>query len=87
MDAAISAERCPEPSRDPEGSCRPGGEREVVLPAVFAVAEHMYAECRHQALTWDCIRWEDGEVLVCKSLRRDGYSSGHHIWAYTKTGR
>ena len=38
-------------------------------------------------LTWDCICWEDGEVLVCKSLRRDGYSSGHHSWAFTKTGR
>ena len=27
-----------------------------------------------RGLTSDCIRWEDGEVLVCKSLRRDGYS-------------
>jgi integrase len=26
-------------------------------------------------------------MLVCKSLRRDGYSSGHHSWASTKTGR
>ncbi|WP_240789311.1 site-specific integrase [Synechococcus sp. BS56D] len=40
-----------------------------------------------RGLTWDCIRWEDGEVLVCKSLRRDGYSSGHHSWASTKTGK
>ena len=40
-----------------------------------------------RGLTWDCILWEDGEVLVCKSLRRDGYSSGHHSWATTKTGR
>ena len=40
-----------------------------------------------RGLTWDCIRWEDGEVLVCKSLRRDGYSSGHHGWVTTKTGR
>ena len=40
-----------------------------------------------RGLTWDCIRWEDGEVLVCKSLRRDGYSSGHHSWASTKTRR
>jgi len=40
-----------------------------------------------RGLTWDCIRWEEGEVLVCKSLRRDGYSSGHHSWASTKTGR
>ena len=40
-----------------------------------------------RGLTWDCIRWEEGEVLVMKSLRRDGYSSGHHSWATTKTGR
>ena len=40
-----------------------------------------------RGLTWDCIRWEEGEVLVCKSLRRDGYCSGHHSWAPTKTGR
>ena len=39
-----------------------------------------------RGLTWDCIGWEAGELLVCKSLRRDGYSSGHHSWATTKTG-
>ena len=40
-----------------------------------------------RGLSWDCIRWEDGEVLVCKSLRRDGYSSGKVEWAPTKTGK
>ena len=40
-----------------------------------------------RGLTWDCIRWEEGEVLVMKSLRRDGYSSGLHTWAPTKTGK
>jgi integrase len=40
-----------------------------------------------RGLTWDCIRWEEGEVLVMKSLRRDGFSSGHYSWAPTKTGR
>ncbi len=39
-----------------------------------------------RGLTWDCIEWEAGEVLVCKSLRRDGFS-GDHTWAPTKTGR
>ena len=38
-------------------------------------------------MTWDCIRWEDGEILVCKNLRRDGYTSGHHSWASTMIGR
>jgi integrase len=40
-----------------------------------------------RGLTWDCLRWEEGEVLVTKSLRRDGYSSGKVEWAPTKTGR
>ena len=39
-----------------------------------------------RGLTWDCIRWEEGEVIVMKSLRRDG-TSGLHIWAPTKTGK
>ena len=40
-----------------------------------------------RGLTWDCLRWVDGEVLISKSLRRDGYNSGQHSWAPTKTGR
>jgi len=40
-----------------------------------------------RGLAWVCIRWEEGEVLVCKSLRRDGYSSGQMKWAPTKTGK
>ena len=40
-----------------------------------------------RGLTWDCIRWEEGEVLVMESLRRDGYSSGKVEWAPTKTGK
>jgi len=31
-----------------------------------------------RGLTWDCIRWEEGEVIVMKSLRRDG-TSGLHV--------
>jgi integrase len=40
-----------------------------------------------RGLTWGCSRWYEVEVLVCKSLRRDGYSSGHQSWAPTKTGK
>ena len=40
-----------------------------------------------RGLTWDFIGWEVGELLVCKGLRRDSSSSGHHSWASTKTGR
>jgi integrase len=39
-----------------------------------------------RGLTWDCIRWEEGEAIVMKSLRRDG-TSGLHVWAPTKTGK
>jgi len=40
-----------------------------------------------RGLTWDCLRWVDREVLISKSLRRDGYNSGQHSWAPTKTGK
>ena len=40
-----------------------------------------------RGLTWDCIRWSEGELLICKTLRRDGYSSGKLAWAPTKTGK
>jgi integrase len=40
-----------------------------------------------RGLTWDCIRWEEAELLICKSLRRDGFNTGEHQWAPTKTGR
>lgn len=40
-----------------------------------------------RGLTWDCIRWGEGELLVCKTLRRDGFKTGQHSWAPTKTGK
>ena len=40
-----------------------------------------------RGLTWDCIRWDEGELLVCKTLRRDGFKTGQHSWAPTKTGK
>lgn len=40
-----------------------------------------------RGLTWDCIRWEEGEVMVMKPRRLDGYSSGKVEWAPTKTGK
>jgi len=40
-----------------------------------------------RGLAWDCIRWEEGEVLACKSLWRDRYSSGEVEWAPIKTGK
>jgi integrase len=40
-----------------------------------------------RGLTWDCIRWEEGEILIYKTLRRDGFSSRQHFWGTTKTGK
>jgi integrase len=40
-----------------------------------------------RGLTWDCIHWDEGEILIYKTLRRDGYSSRNHIWGTTKTGK
>ena len=40
-----------------------------------------------RGLTWDCVRWGEGELLVCKTLRRDGFKTGQHSWATTKTGK
>ena len=40
-----------------------------------------------RGLTWDCVRWDEGELLVCKTLRRDGFKTGQYSWAPTKTGK
>ena len=33
------------------------------------------------------MRWDEGELLVCKTLRRDGFKTGQHSWAPTKTAK
>ena len=38
-------------------------------------------------LTWDCVRFEEGELLICKSLRRDGVATHRREWGGTKTGK
>ncbi len=40
-----------------------------------------------RGLTWDCVRWEEGELLISKSLRTDGFNGMNVTWASTKTGR
>lgn len=40
-----------------------------------------------RCLTWDCVRWEEGELLIPKSLRTDGFNGMNVTWASTKTGR
>jgi len=38
-------------------------------------------------LTWDCVRLEEGELLITKTLRRDGVSTHRRQWSGTKTGK
>ena len=38
-------------------------------------------------LTWDCVRLEEGELLITKTLRRDGVSTHKRQWSGTKTGK
>ena len=40
-----------------------------------------------RALSWDCIRWQEGELLIHKSLRIDGLKSRRFIPAPTKPGK
>jgi len=39
-----------------------------------------------RALTWDCINWNDAELLICKSLRMDALNTHRFILSTTKTG-
>jgi len=38
-------------------------------------------------LTWDCVRLEEGELLITKTLRRDGVATHRRQWSGTKTGK
>ena len=38
-------------------------------------------------LTWDCVRLDEGELLISKTLRRDGTATHNRFWSGTKTGK
>ena len=38
-------------------------------------------------LTWDCVRLDEGELLIGKTLRRDGTATHKRLWSGTKTGK
>lgn len=40
-----------------------------------------------RGLTWDCIKWSEGELLIHKALRVDGLNNHKFLWASTKTGK
>ena len=38
-------------------------------------------------MTWDCARLDEGELLISKTLRRDGTATLQRVWSGTKTGK
>jgi integrase len=40
-----------------------------------------------RGLTWDCVRWIEGELLISKSLRSDGFNAMKVKWSPTKNGK
>ena len=40
-----------------------------------------------RGLTWDCIHWDEGELLICKALLSDGFNAMNTRWAGTKNGK
>ena len=38
-------------------------------------------------LTWDVVRLDDGELLISKTLKRDGTATHKRFWGPTKTGK
>ena len=38
-------------------------------------------------LTWDFVRLDAGELLISKTLRRDGTATHQRLWSGTKTGK
>ena len=38
-------------------------------------------------LTWDAVRLEEGELLISRTLKRDGTATHKRVWGSTKTGK
>lgn len=38
-------------------------------------------------LRWDAVRWSNAELVISRTLRRDGNSNHKRVWAGTKTGQ
>ena len=38
-------------------------------------------------LTWDCVRLNEGDLLISKPLRGDGTATHQRLWSGTKTGK
>ena len=40
-----------------------------------------------RGLTWDCVHWDEGELLISKALLSDGYNAMNTRWSGTKNGK
>jgi integrase len=40
-----------------------------------------------RGLTWDCIHWDEGEILISKTLLSDGFNAMNTRWSGTKNGK
>ena len=86
------------PHRSVQEELMSKGEMQKVLKDLFVNEEWFYpcfavwlgTGLRNSeliGLTWDCIRLEEGELLITKTLRRDGVSTHKRQWSGTKTGK
>jgi integrase len=56
-------------------------------PLFFAWISTGLRNAEIRGLTWDCVHWDERELLIAKSLRNDGFNAMNVTWAPTKTGR
>ena len=40
-----------------------------------------------RGLTWDCVHWDEGELLISKALLSDGFNAMNTRWSGTKNGK
>jgi len=40
-----------------------------------------------RGLTWDCVHWDEGELLISKALLSDGFNAMNTRWSSTKNGK
>lgn len=40
-----------------------------------------------RGLTWDCVHWDEGELLISKTLLSDGFNAMNTRWSGTKNGK
>ena len=54
---------------------------------LYSVAEHRAVNADWIGLTWDCVRLDESELLIRKTLMRDSTATHKRLWSGTKTGK